>query len=280
MDKLEVTGGIGIAPPPGADMTPSQPLQPDAGTIIDLEGVAQRPIDKARENERELAPLKPAGAPGSAGAVQAANGSVQTPREVVAAGPAPSQRGANRPPDASRPAASAEEDPVEAGPSRGMPGTAYSSHRNPKLQRLEVGAGFGGPGEYFALDGTEVAETIRQMLGELDQHLNTDLRFSVAAAYPRYSITLTARVEAEAGDQSFDITLIRGKEKEPEEVAMQHCDKVVFVVMRQRREFDDVGEVETPPDALREELGLVVPGRRVVSTGKFGPLMADLPLGF
>lgn len=270
----------GLEPPPGADLTPSQPLQPDAGTIIGADGHAYRPIDKARQNERELAPLKPQGAPGTTGdRVQPATGAVELPRTVVAAGPAPVQ-GHQRPVDPTRPAASADEDPVNARPSRGIPGTAYSQHRNPKLAPLDVGAGFGGPAEYFALDGREIAETIKQLMDELLPQLDTDLRFSIAAAYPRYAVKLQVIVEAEAGDQSFDITLIRGQEKAPEEVAMQHCDKVVFVVKRERREFNEIGEVETPPDALRQELGLIVPQRQVVSDGKFGPLMADLPLGF
>jgi hypothetical protein len=93
-------------------------------------------------------------------------------------------------------------------------------------------------------------------------------------------VTVKVIVEAEAGDQSFDITMIRGKEEMPLDAAEQVADSVVFVVKRQRREFDDQGEIETPPDALREQLGLVVPQRQVVSTGKFGPLMADVPLGF
>jgi hypothetical protein len=260
-------------------MQPTQPLQHDAGAIHEFSretglptGVVRTPAEMARQNERQLEPLKATGAPGSGNGVVAAAHTVQTPPSVIAASAPPHQR----PADLTRPAASLEEDPVNAGPARGIPGTAYSAHRS--KNPLEVTGGFGGgAGEYFALDGTEIAETIKQLMDELAPQLTSDLRFGVAASYPRYAVKLVVTVEAEAGDQSFDITMIRQKEALPEEIAEQYCDKVVFVLKRERREFDETGEVETPPDALREQLGLEVPGRRIVTQGKFGPLMADLP---
>lgn len=279
---LPVTGQVGIAPPPDAPTEASQPLQPDAGAIHEFDRATQQPTGRiltpqilAAQHERELAPLR---APGPATDVTGpTNHVVQAPGTVIAASQPPHQR----PTDRTRPAASADEDPVNAGPSRGIPGTAYSAHRNPKLGALELGGGFGiGDGEYFALDGREVAETIRQLMDELAPQLDSDLRLGIAASYPRYSVKLVVTVEAEAGDQSFAITKIAAAKGEiPEEIAERFCDKVTFVIKRQRREFDEQGEIETPPDALREQLGLPVPGRRVVTTGKLGPLMADVPLG-
>lgn len=294
--NLPASGRVGAVPPPDAPMEPTQPLQGDAGAIVEyardpetrtvlLDGAGRpyptgnviTPAALARQNERELAPLKPAGdqtpatvQPG----VKEASHVVQAPRTVVAASEPPHQR----PADPTRPAMSMDDDPVNARPARGIPGTAYSAHRS--KDPLEVTGGFGGDGEYFALDGTEVAETIRQLMDELAPQLSSDLRFGLAASYPRYAVKLVVTVEAEASDQSFTIEMVRAKEAIPEEIAEKHCDKIVFVLKRERREFDDAGEVQTPPDALREELGLQIPGRRVVSQGKFGPLMADVPIGF
>ena len=81
--------------------------------------------------------------------------------------------------------------------------------------------------------------------------MKSDLRFGIAASYPEYALTLTLTVKAYPGDPGFTLS-------------------------RHRREFDEQGEPETPPDALREELGLAIPRRQVAMAGSLGALSSDV----
>jgi hypothetical protein len=56
-EKLGVQGGF-AAPPHGARHEWSQPLQPDAGGIMDADGIVHRPVDRAQRNERKLPPWR------------------------------------------------------------------------------------------------------------------------------------------------------------------------------------------------------------------------------
>ena len=313
MANEHIEGRGGVAPPPGADLSPSQPLRADAGTIIDTDGVAHRPIDKALANERALAPLTYRDSIATAAAELAGTavpGVVQAPAPVTAAVVAAppvvlAPTAGPRVPDPTQPAASNSDSP-----SRGMPGTAYSPHR--AKDPLAVEGGFGiGSGEYFALDGQEMKVCLQQLLDEVlsqaendarvvglsgatgatlalrailladteDQtvtlenaganpdgdlvaaittlcdafhrDLQTDLRMGLAWTYPSYGVILTLTVCAYAGHEGFTI-------------------------QKHRREFDETGEPETPPDALREELGLPIPGRQVVIQGNLGPMSSDV----
>lgn len=244
----------------------------------------------------------------------AAPGVVKAPEPVkaavVAAAPPPIAAVAvAKAPNPVQPAASNSDTP-----SRGLPGTAYSPYRDPTRAPLTVEGGFGsGGGEYFALDGTELREAIAFLLGDLfDQAENDarivglsgdtigtvsitltipdrpasgeigftmtaergnpdgdlvraidalfqafiadvkqDLRFGIAASYPEYSLTLTLRVKAHAGDPGFTL-------------------------VKHRREFDDAGNPETPPDALREELGLPLPSWQTTMAGSLGAMSSDV----
>ena len=316
MANEHITGATGIAPPADAPREVSQPLRADAGSILDTDGVLHRPLDKARQNERTLAPLTYKDSIAQAAAELAGTAN---PHEVRA--PAPVQpahapiKAAVVPPAQSR----APEPTMSAAsntdsPSRGVPGTAHSPFRDPTKDPLRVEGGFGGgSGEYFALDGTELRECVAYLLGDLfDQaendmrivglsedrvaaltltlaipdrgdsgevgfdlvrtrgnpdgdlvqaidalfaafmaEIKSDLRFGIAAAYPEYALTLTLGVTAYPGDAGFTL-------------------------LRHRREKNEFGEVETPPDALREELGLTVPRRQIALSGPLGPLSSDV----
>lgn len=314
--NLPAEGHAGQRPPAGADLTPAQPLRPDAGTIVDVHGVAHRPIDKARANERELAPLTYKDSIQQAAAELA--GTVAVPSvvqavpvvqaAVVAAKPVIVVPTTSKAADPTQPAASNTDTP-----SRGIPGTAFSPHRTPGKDPLRVEGGFGsGSGEYFALDGTEMKVCLQQLLEDVLGHaendhrvvgmtalttaevsliavltadtedqkvtitargentvrgdlvatitavcdrfhadLQTDMRLQMACAYPQYGATLTLTVKAHAADPGFTI-------------------------VKHRREFDEAGEPETPPDALREELGLPVPGRQITMAGNLGAISSDI----
>lgn len=306
-DPLPADGRVGIAPPPGADTTPSQPLTADAGTIIGADGLAYRPIDKARANERELAPLTyrdPVAQAAAELAGTATPGVIAAPAPVKAAVVA----AAPRPADPTQPAASNTDSP-----SRGIPGTAYSPHRSKDPMAVEGGFG-AGSGEYFALDGTELRtcaellmeelldqiqndttivaltgdtaatlhliltvpdrpesgepgftmeltganpdgdlpQAIETLLDELDASLTSDLRFGLAASYPQYAVELALTVKAHPADPGF-------------------------VLKKHRREQDEHEMIETPPDALREELGLPIPGKQTVFyEGPIGAISSDV----
>lgn len=268
------------APPADAPMERTQPLTADAGTIVDVHGVAHRPIDKARMNERELQPLTYGRAPGEAPSnVEITD--VKTPGEAKA--PEPVKAAAHqpvvqqRPVDPTRPAMSADEDPVTARPARGIPGTAFSPYRTKPA--LAVEGGFGSAEqEYFPLTGEELKQCVGLLLEELVEQIGNDLRFTLATTYPRFNVKVNLIVEAETEEQ-VRIEKIDAREVVPLEVAQQHCDSVVFVVSRSRREFDAHNEVETPVDALRQELE--IPGmRKQTVPGPFGPMAIDLPTGF
>ena len=312
MANEHIEGHGGVAPPPGADLSPAQPLRADAGTIIDTDGVAHRPIDKARQNERELAPLTYKDSIATAAAELAGiavPGVVQAPAPVkaavVAATPAVGLPPTILTPDPTQPAASNSDSP-----SRGIPGTAYSPHRAKDPLAIEGGFGIGS-GEYFAIDGVEMKACLEQLLEEVlsqaendarvvglsgatgatlslravlladteDQtvtiektganpdgdlvhailtlcdafhrDLQTDLRMGLAWTYPSYGVILTLTVCAYAGHEGFTI-------------------------QKHRREFDEAGQPETPPDALREELALPIPGRQVVMQGTLGAMSSDV----
>jgi hypothetical protein len=135
---------------------------------------------------------------------------------------------------------------------------------------LPVVGGFGqAEGEYFPLTGAELKTLVEQLLDEIYGQIQNDLRFHVSQTYPRVAATLTLRVTGEADDQGLTIEKVRPPvERLPQEVAEAQCDSVVFVIRKQRREFDDAGAVETPPDAIRRALGLTVPAKHEAS----GPL--------
>jgi hypothetical protein len=314
-EHLPVEGHAGLRPPAGADLTPSQPLTADAGTIVDTEGVAHRPADKARVNERELLPLTYKDSIQQAAselAGTATPGVVQAPAPVkaavVAAKPAVVAPVTSKAPDPTQPAASNTDTP-----SRGLPGTAHSAHRAPNKPALTVEGGFGsGSGEYFALDGTEMKVCLKQLLEEVLGHAENDHRVVGMAALTTAEVTLRAVLTADTDDQTVQMfwgplpnergdlvetvtRLCDGAHKDiTTDMRLQmswsypqygaaltltvkaHTGDPGFTLVKHRREFDEAGEPETPPDALREELGLPVPGREIKMAGSLGAISSDV----
>jgi hypothetical protein len=153
-------------------------------------------------------------------------------------------------------------------PSRGLPGTAPVPAAR-KSAPIQTTGGFGeAEAEYFPLNGQELRTLIEQLMDEVHARLQNDLRFHIATTYPRVSARVQIIVEAEADDQTVSIEKVMvPQERVPLDVAQERADSVVFVVRSLRREFDEAGNVETPPDAMRDELGLQKPRKRTIKNG-------------
>jgi hypothetical protein len=279
--NIPATGALG-APPPGAPVESSQPLQPDAGSIVVFDRETGRPtgeiVDpaaRAAANERELQPLTYGKVEPSAVAPE----SNVPGKRIGGLDPFYQQQKQMRDEAASAasPAASNSDSP-----SRGLP-TTVPVPASRKRAPLQSTGGFGSAGDaqYFPLTGDEARTLAQELMDRLNDRLKNDLRFSMAICYPRVSLKLQLIVEAEAGGEGngFVIEYVTAHDKTPLEVAKEYGDSVVFVLREQRREFDDAGNVETPADAIRDELGILKPKKQLVQMGG-GKQFADVPLGW
>ena len=88
LPPLATSGAVGNVPPPNAPREVAAPLGANDGAVL-VDGQLLRPIDLARQNERELAPLNYTGSGTAQPTEPIAAGDVQRPREVVQAGPTP-----------------------------------------------------------------------------------------------------------------------------------------------------------------------------------------------
>lgn len=159
-------------------------------------------------------------------------------------------------------------------PSRGIPRAQL-----PKGKEITGGFGEAADGQYFPLDGQELLNVIWLLMDELAARLVNDLRFSIAATYPRVAVKAQIVVEGYAADQSFTIEkIMRPHDKTPIAVAEQRADEVVFVIKTERREFAADGEISSPPNALRQETGQAIPRKQWVGSGPTRQ-MADVVLG-
>lgn len=230
-------GRANVAAPADAPREVSQP--------VSAEWEAQA-AERAARNARQLAPLVVPTGPPTVPLVPAELGVVQAPKAVQAApGSEPYY-----------PAGSEGESPT-----RGIPGRGSMAGRS--RAPLPVVGGFGeGPAEYYPLDGREVRILVEKLLEEVRAQIQNDLRFHLAVTYPRLTATVTVRVEGEADDAGVTVEKRMAHERTARDVAEAHADSVVFVIRRQRREVDEAGESETPPDALRDELGMARPAKR------------------
>lgn len=156
-------------------------------------------------------------------------------------------------------------------PSRGIPRPVADPGK-------QITGGFGSLGEaqYFALDGTELRAVVEKIAAELIQRLQTDLRFSIAITYPRVSAKLQLVISGYAEDAGFTVEAVASDERTPVEVAKERADQVVFVLEEFRREFDDAGQPENPPDRMRDELGLQKPRKQFIGNGP-SRMMVDVP---
>lgn len=146
-------------------------------------------------------------------------------------------------------------------PSRGMPTAAADPGK-----RVTGGFGDLGEAQYFPLDGVELQVVIDGLLASLRDRIKNDLRFSIAATYPRVTARVVIEVSCFAGDQSFQIEkkMVPAHEKTPMDVARAYGDEVVFCVIAQHEEMTDDGDSVTPPNKARLEHDLPVPRKQAV----------------
>ncbi len=263
--RSEVSGVIGVEPPTGAPRETSQPLQSE---------FVESSRAKAQMNERELAPLRVPGpaagdlaAQGLVGEPVAAVHEVQAPAGVRAAEPDAALSRAYRTAVARGPAhvGNGSEDPVTAGPTRGMP------RGIPLDKQVTGGFGMAEAPTYFALNGLELREMIDALQGHLKKQVSEDLRFGIALTYPRVAVTLTLKVVAYPVDGSFDLVHEKSFEGTSEAEALTMADRQEFEISAEASDTD-----ETPANQIREELGLEIPMKQLSrnSTPK-NPMFVD-----
>lgn len=147
-------------------------------------------------------------------------------------------------------------------PSRGLPTFATDPGK-----RITGGFSDAADAQYFPLDGSELRALVRALLDNLDRRLDDDLRFSIAASYPRVNARVVIEVECLAFDQSFQIPAVMvPHDKTPMKVAREYGDQVVFALVADRSESDAAGNSITPPNATRLEIGLPIPRKQAVQT--------------
>ncbi len=162
------------------------------------------------------------------------------------------------------PAASDTEDPA-----RGQP-------RLPIRPDKAITGGFADQAalQYFALDGRELGLLVQDMLVELHQRIDNDLRFNEAAVYPRVAVKCVVEVTGFNEDYGFTVEKIipdaftRAGDpaivQTPLDLARRVADEVVFVLIAAKAETDANGDPLDPPDKIRVELNLRRPRKHVV----------------
>ena len=155
-------------------------------------------------------------------------------------------------------------------PARGIPRAILDPNKT-------IAGGFGAVGEasYFPLDGLELKALAQGLLGTIADQIEHDLRFSIAVCYPRVRVRAELIVEAYAVDAWTVARVAPAHEKTALETAQALADQVVFVVQAQRQEFDASGNVESPANAIRGELGLAPPRKQIVETPT-GRMLVDV----
>lgn len=164
-------------------------------------------------------------------------------------------------------------------PTRGVPRDTGVPMRAGK----EITGGFGDEGalSYFALNGAELRVLVEQLMDEVHARIQNDLRFNEALVYPQVSARVVIEITGYVRDNDFVIdkflpTTHEARTKTPVEIAKQVADEICFVVLAERRETDDEGQSIAPPDAIRDELGLAKPRKRMITTGLGQTQMVDV----
>jgi hypothetical protein len=258
----------GAVPPPGAPHEVAQPL--DDGLIADQ-------LARAAANERELKPLvfnqtprpsmdqptiSAADALSSQRRIRQVKRHAQesdTPSQELVAAPTtqPVPTGFVDPPLPHQPAASDTDSP-----SRGIPKAIADPGKH-----ITGGFGDAGQAQYYPLDGIELRELVYSLMDQIHARLADDLRFSMAICYPRVSARVEVIIDGYPVDVGFVIPqVMKPYEKTPLEVARSYGDEVVFVVKAERVEMTADGESVTPPNLMRQELGLRVPRKQAIDT--------------
>jgi hypothetical protein len=251
------TEGAFTPPPVDAPYEVTQPV--DNGAL--LAEAAQRRAAAAERlgisaDERSLAPLNP---PGD-------RQSPQPPADLPLRSAAPT---AYVVPQTSNPmpAASGSDSPA-----RGIPREITDPGK-------KITGGFGNTGEaqYYPLNGLELLVLVRSLMEQIDKRIENDLRFAMAITYPRVRARVVIEVDGYAESGDFAIEKVDVREKTPIEVARQYGDRIAFAVVEKRQEFTDSGEVDAPPDLIRDELGLEKPRKQLIQMGA-QRIVADIPI--
>jgi len=205
---------------------------------------------------------------------------VQAPKPVVPAGGIAAELHAAvqlRAPQASRSGAAGADQPFHPAasnsdsPSRGIPRASSDPGK-------QITGGFGDAAatSYFPLNGAELLDVIWVLMDDLAGRLKNDLRFHMATVYPRVQVKAMIVVEGYAEDQNFTIQKVGvPHDRTPLEMAEIMGDEICFVIKAARREFDEAGNSETPPNALRQEIGAPIPMKRAIGSGP-NRVIADL----
>lgn len=301
----KIAGKIGTPPPPGAPVEKTQPLTAEA---------LQAQLAAASRNEKTLAPLNfaktaqippvsamkkddlPVAAPArpdpsatdafhveptAAAAADAVSTPDPPPAAVELTGDAANsaltdafhrlqaarkaEAPAAGPDEPYRPAASDTDSP-----SRGVPRPVADPGKQPT-------GGFGAVGEaqYFPMDGSELKLVVEGLLGTIAHRIQNDLRFSPAICYPRVRVRAEVIVESYAVDPWIVPVVAKEHDRTPLDVAREYGHEVVFVLVEQRQEFTKDGEIESPANAIRMEIGVVPPRKQMVEVPG-GRMMVDV----
>lgn len=193
---------------------------------------------------------------------------------AVTSGPDDGYRGQPREPQVKPPMANGL-DPVDLrrmpaasdtdSPTRGIPRQVVDAGKQPQ-------GGFGdqAAAQYFALNGQELRVLVEALMDQIYQRIQNDLRFNEAIVYPQVGARVVIEITGFAHDSDFLVEKIMPPDpraRTPTEIARQFADEVAFVVLAEHRETDDQGNPATPPDAVRVELGLLRPAKRVIRSG-------------
>jgi hypothetical protein len=117
------------------------------------------------------------------------------------------------------------------------------------------------------LTGEELLKLVQDMLGSLSERIADDLRFSIAAVYPRVRASVTIEISGHGRDQSMLIVKhLPPHEKTPVHVAHTKADEICFVVVAEHEEMAADGTSIAPPNAVRTDLNLPIPRKRAVQT--------------
>ena len=296
-----VVGGAGAVPPPDAPQETAQPLQPSTVAVQQ---------ERAAANEKTLPPFKPQNrnplppaapvVPSKTDALIADVFGSDAAREpdrptIVVPGqglpvPAPDpDQGITDQMDDALPTLTAEDllrMPAASEtdtPTKGLLPTLTPQTSGDKWDGISKG-GFSDIGEaqYFPLAGNELCELVLALFDDLAARIKNDLRFSMALTYPRVRATVQIQIEGHAEDDNsgFVIEKVFAPKDDqggstPLEIARSRADEVCFVVKALRQEFTPEGEIDRPPDAMRDELGLPKPGKRVLDTN-VGQVFVDV----
>jgi hypothetical protein len=290
--KSDITGAIGVAPPPDAPIETAQPLTP--------EFLAEQRA-RAAENERTLPPFNPKGTGRPVPAAAAAPPAQPQPPAVQIVDPLANDFFDPLPSSDEGMAAEATHDeplpPLTADerarmpaasntdtPAKGLLPNLTPPEQPDKFEGISRG-GFTdvGDAQYFPLTGDELHELCLALCDTLVAQIKNDLRFSIALTYPRVRARLRLEVEGAVDDRDGGFVIEKvhipksgAGGSTPLDVARQRATEVVFVVQAGRQEFSEDGDVDTPPDQIREELGLARPRKQIIQTQGGGQAMVDI----